>query len=37
MNNSVTDGEDYHYRFKVVVLGDVKSGKTVFLDSTYII
>ncbi len=27
------DGEDYHYRFKVVVLGDTKSGKSTFLDS----
>lgn len=31
--NTITDPEDYHYRFKIVVLGDVKSGKTVFLDS----
>ncbi len=30
--NSI-DQEDYHYRFKVVILGDTKSGKTVFLDS----
>ena len=28
-----TEEEDYHYRFKVVVLGDTKSGKTTFLDS----
>jgi hypothetical protein len=27
------DYEDYHYRFKVVVLGDTKSGKSTFLDS----
>jgi signal recognition particle receptor subunit beta len=27
------DQEDYHYRFKIVVLGDVKSGKSTFLDS----
>jgi len=27
------EGEDYHYRFKVVVLGDTKSGKSTFLDS----
>jgi GTPase SAR1 family protein len=25
--------EDYHFRFKVVVLGESKSGKTTFLDS----
>jgi GTPase SAR1 family protein len=25
--------EDYHFRFKVVVLGDTKSGKSTFLDS----
>ena len=31
-----TEEEDYHYRFKVVVLGDTKSGKTTFLDSNYI-
>jgi signal recognition particle receptor subunit beta len=31
MNSS--DQEDYHYRFKVVILGDVKSGKTTFVDS----
>jgi hypothetical protein len=31
------DSEDYHYRFKVVVLGDLKSGKSTFLDSiTYL-
>ena len=30
MNN---DQEDYHYRLKIVVLGDTKSGKTTFLDS----
>ena len=30
-----TEEEDYHYRFKVVVLGDTKSGKTTFLDSNY--
>lgn len=28
-----SDQEDYHYRFKIVVLGDTKSGKTTFLDS----
>ena len=28
-----TEEEDYHYRFKVIVLGDTKSGKTTFLDS----
>ena len=28
-----TEEEDYHYRFKVVVLGETKSGKTTFLDS----
>lgn len=33
MNNLAIDNEDYHYRFKVVVLGDVKSGKSTFLDS----
>ena len=32
-----TEEEDYHYRFKVVVLGDTKSGKTTFLDSNYFI
>ena len=31
-----TEEEDYHYRFKVEVLGDTKSGKTTFLDSNYI-
>jgi GTPase SAR1 family protein len=31
-----TEEEDYHYRFKVVILGDTKSGKTTFLDSNYI-
>lgn len=30
----VSDQEDYHYRFKVAILGDTKSGKTTFLDST---
>jgi GTPase SAR1 family protein len=25
--------EDYHFLFKVVVLGDTKSGKSTFLDS----
>ena len=25
--------EDYHFRFKVVVLGDTKSGKSTFLNS----
>jgi GTPase SAR1 family protein len=33
MNMNLTDQEDYHYRFKIVVLGDVKSGKSTFLDS----
>jgi GTPase SAR1 family protein len=33
MNNKSLEGEDYHYRFKAVVLGDVKSGKSTFLDS----
>jgi len=33
MNSNISDAEDYHYRFKVVVLGDVKSGKSAFLDS----
>ena len=28
-----TEEEDYHYRFKVVILGETKSGKTTFLDS----
>ena len=28
-----TEEEDYHYRVKVVVLGETKSGKTTFLDS----
>ena len=32
-----TEEEDYHYRFKVVALGEAKSGKTTFLDSNYII
>ena len=27
------DQEDYHYRFKIVVLGDTKCGKTTFLDN----
>ena len=30
-----TEEEDYHYRFKVVVLGETKSGKTTFLDSKF--
>lgn len=30
---NASDQEDYHYRFKVVVLGDVKTGKSSFLDS----
>lgn len=30
---NLIDGEDYHYRFKIVVLGDTKSGKSTFLDS----
>jgi signal recognition particle receptor subunit beta len=33
INSNNSDQEDYHYRFKVVVLGDVKSGKTAFLDT----
>ena len=33
MNSNSADGEDYHYRFKVIILGDTKVGKTVFLDS----
>jgi small GTP-binding protein len=32
-----SDEEDYHYRMKIVVLGDTKSGKTTFLDSKFII
>ena len=28
-----TEEEDYHCRFKVVVLGETKLGKTTFLDS----
>jgi GTPase SAR1 family protein len=35
MNSITIDQEDYHYRFKVVVLGDVKSGKSTFLDSKF--
>ena len=31
--NQETEQEDYHYRFKVVILGDTKTGKTTFLDS----
>jgi GTPase SAR1 family protein len=31
-----SDQEDYHYRFKVVILGDNKTGKTTFLDSKYL-
>lgn len=31
--NQPIDQEDYHYRFKIIVLGDTKSGKTTFLDS----
>ena len=27
------DQEDYHYRLKIVVMGDTKSGKTTFFDS----
>ena len=30
-----SESDDYHYRFKVIVLGDVKSGKSTFLDSIY--
>lgn len=30
---TATEEEDYHYRFKVIVLGETKSGKTAFLDS----
>lgn len=33
MDYSATEQEDYHYRFKVVTLGDVKSGKSAFLDT----
>lgn len=25
--------EDYHYKMKITVLGDSKSGKTTFIDS----
>lgn len=32
-NNNLIDQDDYHYRFKVVVLGDTKVGKSSFLDS----
>lgn len=32
MSNSV-DQEDYHYRFRVCVIGSPKVGKTTFLDS----
>ncbi len=35
MNSNSIDQEDYHYRFKVVVLGDIKSGKSTFLDSIF--
>lgn len=35
MSSNASDQEDYHYRFKVVVMGDVKAGKTVFLDSKF--
>ena len=31
------DQEDYHYRLKIVVLGETKSGKTTLLDSINII
>ncbi len=37
MNNLAIDNEDYHYRFKVVVLGDIKSGKSTFLDSNLLL
>lgn len=33
MNSMTMDQEDYHYRFKVVILGEMKSGKSTFLDS----
>ena len=33
--NNISDSEDYHYRFKVVVIGASKTGKTTFLDSIY--
>lgn len=32
-NFSQTDKEDYHFKFKVLVCGDVHCGKTTFLDS----
>lgn len=28
-----TDKDDYHYKFKVVVVGDVHAGKSTLLDS----
>ena len=34
-NNILHDQDDYHFRFKVVVLGDTKVGKSSFLDSIY--
>jgi len=33
MNTS--DAEDYHYRYKVMTLGDTRSGKSTLLDSNY--
>lgn len=32
-----TDKDDFHYKFKVVVLGDIHCGKSTFLDSKQII
>jgi len=31
MNTS--DAEDYHYRYKVMTLGDTRAGKSTLLDS----
>lgn len=31
------EGDDYHFKFKVVILGDKAVGKTSFLDCTLFI
>lgn len=36
-NLNQVDKDDYHYKFKIVVLGDVHSGKSTFLDSKLLI
>ncbi len=31
--NSANFQEDYHYKFKIAILGDSKSGKSTFIES----